>query len=369
MTTPSTTRRAGPFNGNGLTTNFPFYFKIFEDTDIAVTLADADGVETTLALTTDYTVTINADQDVSPGGLIVAITAPATGETLVIVGDLDYDQQADLPNGGNFNPTVIENALDRLTMQVQQLAELVGRSLRLQVTDADADPELPVPSANDIIGWDASATALVNIDPATLVSSVAYGSEYYDTFSGTGAQTAFTLSVAPGSLANLQVHIAGVRQYPGTDYTVSGTTLTFSSAPPAGTNNILAVYGSTVPTETILPNCFAVAASDEITGITAGTNKVKFRMPFAMTLTEVRASLSTAQTSGNIFTVDINEGGSSILSTKLTIDNGEKTSTTATACVISDLALADDAEITIDVDQIGDGTAKGLKVYLIGVPV
>ena len=40
--------------------------------------------------------------------------------------------------------------------------------------------------------------------------------------------------------------------------------------------------------------------------------------------------------------------------------------TAATAAVISDSALADDAEITIDVDQIGDGTAKGLKVYLIG---
>jgi len=56
-----------------------------------------------------------------------------------------------------------------------------------------------------------------------------------------------------------------------------------------------------------------------------------------------------------------------ILSTKLTIDNTEKTSTTAaTAAVISDTALADDAEITIDIDQIGDGTAKGLKITLIG---
>jgi hypothetical protein len=86
-----------------------------------------------------------------------------------------------------------------------------------------------------------------------------------------------------------------------------------------------------------------------------------------MTITAVRASLSTAQASGSIFTVDINEGGTTILSTKLTIDNTEKTSTTAaTAAVISDTALADDAEITIDIDQIGNGTAKGLKVTIIG---
>ena len=110
-----------------------------------------------------------------------------------------------------------------------------------------------------------------------------------------------------------------------------------------------------------------VAASDETTALTAGTAKITFRMPRAVTLTAVRASLTTAQASGSIFTVDINEGGTSILSTKLTIDNTEKTSTTAaTPPVISDTSLADDAEITIDIDQIGNGTAKGLKVMLIG---
>ena len=110
-----------------------------------------------------------------------------------------------------------------------------------------------------------------------------------------------------------------------------------------------------------------VAASDESTALTTGTAKITFRMPRAVTLTAVRASLTTAQASGTIFTVDINEGGTSILSTKLTIDNTEKTSTTAaTPPVISDTALADDAEITIDIDQIGNGTAKGLKVMLIG---
>ena len=109
------------------------------------------------------------------------------------------------------------------------------------------------------------------------------------------------------------------------------------------------------------------AASDESTALTTGTAKVTFRMPYAMTLSGVRCSLTTAQTSGSIFTVNINDSGTTILSTKLTIDNTEKTSTTAaTAAVISDVNLADDAEITIDIDQVGDGTAKGLKITLIG---
>lgn len=116
-----------------------------------------------------------------------------------------------------------------------------------------------------------------------------------------------------------------------------------------------------------LPTEIQLAASDETTALTTGTNKVTFRMPYAMTLTSVRASLTTAQASGLIFTVDINQGGSSVLGTKLTIDNTEKTSVTAaTAATITTSALTDDAEITIDIDQIGNGTATGLKITLIG---
>ena len=110
-----------------------------------------------------------------------------------------------------------------------------------------------------------------------------------------------------------------------------------------------------------------LAASDETTALTTGTSKVTFRMPYAFALSAVRASLTTAQTSGSLLTIDINDSGTTILSTKLTIDNTEKTSTTAaTPPVISDTSLDDDTEITIDIDQIGDGTAKGLKVTLIG---
>lgn len=113
-----------------------------------------------------------------------------------------------------------------------------------------------------------------------------------------------------------------------------------------------------------------LACSDETTALTTGTAKITFRMPCAITVTSVRASLTTAQTSGNIFTVDINESGTSILSTKLTIDNTEKTSVTAaTPAVISDSSLADDAEITVDIDQIGNGSATGLKITIIGTRV
>lgn len=113
------------------------------------------------------------------------------------------------------------------------------------------------------------------------------------------------------------------------------------------------------------PEFMIIAVGDETTAITTGTAKVTWRMPFAFTVTAVRASLATASSSGNP-AIDINEGGVSIFSTTLTIDANELTSTTAaTACVISDSAIADDALMTIDIDTAGTG-AKGLKVCIYG---
>jgi hypothetical protein len=113
-----------------------------------------------------------------------------------------------------------------------------------------------------------------------------------------------------------------------------------------------------------------IACSDETTALSAEANVVTFRMPVNFTITGVRASLTTAQTSGNIFTVDVNNNGSSILSTKITIDNNEKTSTTAaTAPVVSSSSVSLDDELTVDIDQIGNGTATGLKVTILGNPV
>ncbi len=114
-----------------------------------------------------------------------------------------------------------------------------------------------------------------------------------------------------------------------------------------------------------------VACSDETTVLTTG-QKISFRMPFSMTLNAgtagVTGSLVTAGTGAALLTVDINEGGASILSTKLTFDASETTTTTAaTPVVISDVNLAADSVITIDIDQLDtDNVAAGLKIALIG---
>ena len=121
--------------------------------------------------------------------------------------------------------------------------------------------------------------------------------------------------------------------------------------------------------QTHLKQTIAIACGDEVTATAAATAVVTFHMPYAFTLTGVKAGVTTAPV-GSVLTVDINEAGSTCLTTKLTIDAGELTSgTAATAAVIGGAgpALADNALMTIDVDGVGSATAgAGLKVYLIG---
>lgn len=111
-----------------------------------------------------------------------------------------------------------------------------------------------------------------------------------------------------------------------------------------------------------------VPCSDESSVITAGVSKMTFRSPVALKNLSVKASLRTQQTSGTKFTVDINKNGVSIFDTKLTIDNNEKTSVSAgVPAVITDgTEIAEDDEITIDFDAVGQGGPVGAKVTISG---
>lgn len=119
-----------------------------------------------------------------------------------------------------------------------------------------------------------------------------------------------------------------------------------------------------------LPEVIIIPASDETTALTEGNGKAKIRAPYPLSLTEVRASLSTAQGSGDVFTVDIKVNSVSILSTLITVDNTKLSSkSSVNQPVISSPVLADDDEVRIDITQVGSGDAAGLKVYLLGLRV
>jgi len=110
-----------------------------------------------------------------------------------------------------------------------------------------------------------------------------------------------------------------------------------------------------------------MAVSDNTTALATGT-VFTFYMPYAMTLTDIKASVLTAPTGAELI-VDVHEAGTTIMSThKLDIDVDEfHTSTAGTQPVLTDTALANNAKIEIIVDQVGSTVAgAGLVVYLIG---
>jgi hypothetical protein len=90
----------------------------------------------------------------------------------------------------------------------------------------------------------------------------------FDQFSGNGTTTAFTMSYAPASTTSMVVCISGVVQNPNT-YGISGLTLTFSAAPPTGTNNIAVLYLGIPATSVTTPGNTAFFSSTSFTA-TAG---------------------------------------------------------------------------------------------------
>jgi hypothetical protein len=163
MTISSSNRKAGPFTGNGVTVAFPFAFKVFTTADVLVVQAvTATGVETTLELGTNYTVSLNADQNANPGGTITMLVAPPTGTMLVATSQVANLQPLDVTNGGGFYPAVLNASFDRVVIQVQQLAEKISRSL-VGGLSSSADLTLPLPKPGYVLGWNVLGTGLTNI--------------------------------------------------------------------------------------------------------------------------------------------------------------------------------------------------------------
>lgn len=137
MAVDSTERRV-VYAGNGKTTAFPFVFKVFADTDVSVQVGKPDGSEATVELkaNSDYTVTLNADQNTTPGGTVNVKTAPDEGYNLAVVSAVPYTQPMVLTPYGGFNPETLNDNSDRQCIQIQQLVEQVSRAITTDPTDS-----------------------------------------------------------------------------------------------------------------------------------------------------------------------------------------------------------------------------------------
>lgn len=266
------------------------------------------------------------------------------------------------------NVSATDKLLGRSTAGAGVVEEITCTSFARSVLD-DADAA----TARTTLGLgtgDSPQFTAVNIGAATdtTITRVSAGviavegTTILTTATGQPLDSDLTAIAALTSAADKVPYSTGSATWALADFTAAGRALV-DDASAADQRTTLGINSTNVK----LTESLIIACSDETTAITTGTAKVTFRMPYAFTLSAVRASVTTAPT-GSTLIIDINESGTTILSTKLSIDASEKTSTTAaSAAVISDSSLADDAEITIDFDQVGSTIAgAGVKVYLIG---
>jgi hypothetical protein len=295
----------------------------------------------------------------------------AAGIRATVGGTVTSGAGADMPGSLIFCTTADASGTctDRLTIDAAGLATFTGNLTNGTANSTTTGTiELGAASDTTIARSGAGAVTVEGVGVALNSTSLTH--------------TASTIELGAASDTTLSRSSAGVLAVEGTTVSLNSTsavhtastielgaatdtTLSRSSA------GVLAVEGvalATAASVTAKTESLCVAASDETTALTTGTAKVTWRMPYAFTLTGIRASVNTAPTGASLLTVDVNEAGTTIISTKLTFDASEDTTTTAaTPPVISDSALADDAKMTVDIDQIGSTIAgAGLKICLIG---
>lgn len=172
--TLSTTANKVSYTGDGTTVSFAIPFLFLENAHIEATLRDVAGAETTWVLNTEFTLT---GAGAASGGTLSVSTSPAdytpaSGEALVIRRVVPETQETDYPEGGAFPAAAHEQALDKLTMLVQQHSEEIARAPALPVSSALTDITVPEPGASEVIRWNAAGTALETISVAGLSASL-----------------------------------------------------------------------------------------------------------------------------------------------------------------------------------------------------
>jgi len=210
MTISSETTKSGPYSCNGATTVFVYGFKIFNEDDLEVTLTDPAGANSTLIITTDYTVSgVGSDS----GGNVTTTSTYATGYTLTIRRKMTLIQPTDLQNGGAYYAQDVEDMVDRVTMISQQINEQTQRTLTVPVSDGVSSLEIPnkATRASLALVFDADGNATAGGIPDVAVSApmipVVQAASLSAARSELGLSTGATTTVGAAATRNLGADI------------------------------------------------------------------------------------------------------------------------------------------------------------------
>ena len=176
MTVSSTTVK-NSFSGDGSTTQFTYTFPINTTAELKVIERSSLGAETVKTLNSDYTVVDNG----SSGGTVTFTSAPASGTSIVLLRDTNLTQDTDYVANDPFPAESHETALDKLTLQQQEIQEEIDRSLKLSRTNTMTSTEFTIDAssrANKVLGFDSagelSVTTTIGSNRGNWASGTAY---------------------------------------------------------------------------------------------------------------------------------------------------------------------------------------------------
>ena len=341
-------------------------------TSVAITGTDGIDVDSGSPITTSGTITLGlsgianaalTNSSVSYGGVSVALGASDATPAFDLSDATAYTGDSSLVTTGT------------VTSGTWGTGAVVGGATMTLGSDAEGDvyyrnasgvlTRLGVGSDADVLTLASGVPSWATPTAGTVTSITAAA----DSGSGTAITTSGTLTFTGGtnvttSVSGTTVTVNSADQYSGTVTSVGGTgtvnglTLTGTVT---GSGNL--TLGGTLPVE------IGIACSDETTALTTGDNKARLMIPEAMTLTEVKASLSGADTGGVGVEIDVryhatdptNAGATVFSGGDLTIDDTYYYGTNTSLAVTS---LAENSFIMVDINTTSD--AKGLKIWLIG---
>jgi hypothetical protein len=175
VTISSTTNRVS-YQGNGTTAALAISYPFLATTDLVVIeTIILTGAQTTKALTTDYTVTGTPDATGAypNGGSVVPVAAIAATLKWTIYRDPPATQTQAVVDNDPLPASVFNSGLDKLTMLVQRVRDLVTRGARLSDGDVSgASVTLPMPVASSLLGWASDGLSIVNYVVANLTGSI-----------------------------------------------------------------------------------------------------------------------------------------------------------------------------------------------------
>lgn len=225
-------------------TTFTVPFEFFDDSDLNVY------IDTTLkTITTDYTVSGGAG---STGTIIMSVTGP---KTVILTRDTTIERTTDFTAGVDINRAALNTQLDTLTAIAADNQDLGERSIRITDYDpATANLLLPDAStrADKLLSFDTEGDIQVQAAGDLLTGSILGANYTKANYTGNGSQTAYSTVESAGSKNNLQVYVDGVYQNKDT-FSISGSTLTFTEAPPLN-SSIEFIVGSAVNSLTTDPD-------------------------------------------------------------------------------------------------------------------